>query len=307
LGFKEAAPHRAASLFGELPSDLPGSSWLGGVMTAVLEVRPTSSELAARSWKSLREAFTAMPVLYVASFLAYGLLAIGFKFITANPARFAVMAHVPLALTAFIIYSAALYTILSFAVVANAAVATHRFILLDETQPKMGRLNLHFWLWLLFVDLILELLGIAVILDRKAMPDSGLTVGIGFALRIARVVVAIHFAALFPSVAIGERAFSLRDRVKASWKRMDGNFWLFFWADILALLPIILPLILVTLSSLIYFRFEPADLPFMWKDTPAMIARGSFELMRFPILMVQAAIASWLYAWVRPRDDEVIS
>lgn len=257
------------------------------------------------AWRSLRQAFAAMPLLYVSGFLVYGVATAGFDVATEYPALVAVLQRGPLVsrLAVFI----PLY-VLSTAAVAAAAIATHRFILLDDTQPKLGRTLLQFSLWLIFVEVVLFLLDMARILNGRLMPDSGLTVMIGGAIWITKLIVAIHFALLFPSVAVGEKGAGWRDRIESSWRRMTGNFGLFLGGDFVALFPVFVALALsaiavMTLSMLGTHRsqtFFDAIMP------AAIIIRILVSLVGFPILMVQAAIASWLYAWVQQQSGPAL-
>ncbi|HWX89345.1 MAG TPA: hypothetical protein VNY75_03505, partial [Rhizomicrobium sp.] len=280
---------------------------VGGLVPAVFESRPSGSELAARSWKSLRQAFKAMPAFYVGTFLICSLPAIGLDVVMTYPAQAAALLHVAPLSTAFALSAAALQGVMSLAVIAIAAVATHRFILLDDIHPKVGRIGLQFFLWLALVVIVLVLLDVAKALDRKVMPDSGLTVGIGCAIWVMKLVVGVYCALIFPAVAIGEPTLSLQDRIETSWERMDGNFWLFFRADIVALLPLILAMVL----SILVIGILPLSVMIRMSGfVPALniletIVRAIINLLSFPIFMVQAAIASWLYAWVR-RAPELV-
>jgi hypothetical protein len=266
-----------------------------GLVPALLENRPSASELASRSWKSLRQAFRAMPFIYVGMFLVYGAITLGPYPI----AKYTAVGHYhpPVPMTAFLISVSLLQTVVSLAAIAVAAVATHRFILLDDIRPRIGRNSLDFFLWLVFITIIIALLDVAKILDRRAMPDSGLTDMVGGVIWIAKIAIIFHFALLFPAVAIGEKAEGWQDRISISWSRMSGNFWLFFAADLAALLPFIFA---ITVSILL------VTLPLSdWNR--GSVALASVEIFRglvpFPVLMVQAAIASWLYAWVRQQPD----
>jgi hypothetical protein len=260
------------------------------------------------AWRSLRQAFATMPLIYVSTFLVYGVMTAGLDTATKYPALAAVLQRGSLVLRLVVFIPP--YA-LSTAAVAAAAIATHRFILLDDAHPRIGRTTLQFSLWFIFVGVVLFLLDMARILDRRLMPDSGFTVIIGGAIWITKLAVAIHFALLFPSVAVGEKGAGFRDRIETSWRRMTGNFWLFLGGDFVALLPLFLALILGVIAAAIFSMlgtwgvlqtesFFEAMMPL------ATIVGALIDLVGFPILMVQAAIASWLYAWIQQQSGPVL-
>ena len=269
-------------------------------MPAALESRPTGSELASKSWQSLRQAFKAMPVFYVSIFLCFELTETSTDVITAYPREAAALISPSIrALASWIVPVIALQVILSMACIAVAAVATHRFILLNDDKPRFGRITLRFFGWLIAVKLVFNLPALAASLGHRAMPDSGSMAGIYYAVLVAEIAIAIYCAIIFPSVAVEEASLGLKDRVATSWSRMDGNFWLFVRASIIACLPIILTELLIVLSiGLISLLRIPFDLV-VW-DLIGSIIRN---VLGFPIWMVQVAIASWLYAWMRQAPE----
>jgi len=279
---------------------------LGKYVPAVLETRPSGTELAGKAWRSLREAFAAMPLFYFGAFLIYSLAVVGPIAITGYLTSATTEAHSLLSQTVFSVFTLFLPSVLSLGAVAVAAVATHRFILLDDRCPKFERNALQFFLWLLFLAVIFSFLETIKVFEKKAMPDSGFTDIFGGAIWITKVTVAVHFVLLFPSVAVGEQAGGWRDRIETSWRRMTGNFWIFLGGDIVAVFPIVLVLLLGMLLSLALFRImhgqDFSDSMRLW-GTSAEIFR---DLIGFWIMMIQAAIASWLYAWVRQQPKPAL-
>jgi hypothetical protein len=250
-----------------------------------------------------------MSGFYISVFLIYGLTTIPDDAIKSYSVLAAARLHSPLESRTIVTAALLLKLILSIGTISAAAVATHRFILLDESRPKIRRNTARFFLWLVFVLAILVLLDVMRSLERAAMPDSGLTVMIGGAIWIVKLVVAIHFAPLFPPVALGENAGGWRKRIAASWARMEGNFWLFLTGDLVALFPFIVALAIVAIVSIGFEEFGMArgqrlmPAPHLWVWTVSIFR----DFLEFPMFMVQAAIASWLYAWVRqtPAEPEV--
>jgi hypothetical protein len=276
----------------------------GKFVPAILEGRPSGSELAARAWLSLRRAFAAMPAFYVGTFLIYSLASMLQSVLIDHPRYIADLFQGSAALHSLLYFAGALQSLVSLAAIAVGAVATHRFVLLDDIHPIIGRNTLKFLAWLVALGLIFLLLDVVKSLDRKAMPDSGLSDMIGGMIWVAKAVVAIYFVPLFPSVAVAEGAEGWRKRIETSWMRMDGNFWLFIRGDILAVLPFILALML---AALVPLTFSPLGLA-QGRDMSALnawfwIFQMLRDLAQFPIFMIQAAIASWLYAWVQQQSS----
>jgi hypothetical protein len=256
------------------------------------------------AWLSLREACKTMPMLYIGVFLLFELAKISPDVTIAY--RDEAVALFPRYFGSSLSFFTLFFVsqILSMACIAVVAVATHRFILLGDGRPKVGRVTLHFFFWIMIVNIVFDLPEVAAFLGHGAMPDSGFLTEIYYVVLVLEVIIAIYSAAIFPSVAVEEKSLGFKDRIAMSWNRMDGNCWLFVRASILACLPIILAglLVLVPLGLIPFLRISDWTLWRLIDLTRSIVG----DLLAFPVWMVQVAVASWLYSWVRqqPRTFE---
>jgi hypothetical protein len=245
------------------------------------------------AWASVRDAFLSMKALFLSAALASLILSV-FAFF--GPDWIGGQSRLTAGLVQFAIAVLALF--LRLLILAPVAVAVLRFILLGEHTPGIISLSpsytRRFALWLCAFSLaifVFVALGTALTLS----PVSG---GLGkllfFVSLIAAAVCSVFSVLVFPSIAIGESSLGWRNRLAASWRRMDGHFWLFVGLSLATILPVVLVVIVFagTLGALKILVFHDSSgtslLDFGMRAGP--------DLANILTAMLGAAVASRFYA-----------
>jgi hypothetical protein len=182
------------------------------------------------------------------------------------------------------------------AVIATpVAVAMHRLILKGEVTAGMISLRKPYhWLFLAWLCLFLLLQNVLADLAQSA---AGLFLAAVVEFGVA--VLWLKSALLFPAIAIQERGGGWREQLLTSWRLMDGNFWLFFRAILLAMIPL-LALLLLYLGVLVIVILLIVHLPF-WDVITKVFSAAAAGAIAPAGVMVAAGVASWLYTDIRSR------
>ena len=111
----------------------------------------------------------------------------------------------------------------------------------------------------------------------------------------------VRLAMVFPAVAIEDFKASFWEQFNASWRQMDGQFWLFFSGAICVAWPFILLLFFVAAGGMLALAFDYHG----WPDLKNMLSYKLLDdgLISFIIAVLDVGLASWLYAWVRQRPS----
>jgi hypothetical protein len=246
--------------------------------------RLTGSDLAEKAIGSAIEAWSKMTPLVLSATLASVFLSAIFSLVQVRfgiSVRDATWAGTLLAI---------IRTPFDAAIQAPLAVAMHRLILLGETTRGIislkSRYSWRFFLWLYVIVLISTLLSWPFLAQNVAIKTVGAVLVVGI------FVFCTRSALVFPAIAIEVPDSGWQDRLRVSWRQMDGQFWVFVRGMLLAFLALLLALVfpvvlVVTLANLI------VGLP------RAVVHDIMAGLLRPAAIMVFAAIASWMYAWVR--------
>ncbi len=177
--------------------------------------------------------------------------------------------------------------VLQALVAAPVAVATHRFVLLQESRPGplWAAHTKRFAAWLIIFQLIKHL---AVYLKFLAASSSIL----GLVATIALFTALLWMPLIFPAVAIDAPNTGSLQRMEAALEQTEGNFWLLFRSLFLAAIPLLALLLVIFLPLIIHygragFMQHQTSLPVLLLGAPSTI---------FTVVLV-AAVASWGYAW----------
>jgi hypothetical protein len=177
------------------------------------------------------------------------------------------------------------------AIGAPLAVAVHRLILKGEVTPGIISLNRPYQ-WLFFVWLC------AFALAQFALAGAmGVSRFLGFIFAIGWFIFFIKSALIFPAIAIEVPSGDWRERLRTSWKQMDGNFWLLFRALLISFLPLILAFVLVIIGAILLGII----LTLGGAGTVGILAMRLImtAVIQPAGVMLAAGVASWLYLWVR--------
>ncbi|HWY61543.1 MAG TPA: hypothetical protein VNW15_06555 [Rhizomicrobium sp.] len=268
-------------------------------------MEPTANEadsnwrVVGPSWSSVRAAFLSMKSLFLsaafASLLLSAFAVFGPDWIGSQPRLTATLVQIAIAV---------LVLFLRMLILAPVAVAVHRFVLLGERTPGIISLRpsytRRFALWLCAISLAffaVAALGAALSLSFVLGARGKLFF---FVSLIAAIVCSVFSVLVFPSIAIDESSSGWRGRLGASWRRMDGHFWLFVGLSLVAILPIVL---VVTVFAGILGAVEI----FVFRDSGKSLfgfgMQAGPDLANILTAMLGAAIASRFYA--RFRDQTI--
>lgn len=247
-------------------------------MPALYSHPPTGTEIAKRAWNSAFAAMRAMPMLF-------GSAALGAVFAAAIIAGLSYLAQ-PLPTEALV----NLVNILAVSALgAPVAVAMHRFILLDQLSPDLlSYAPAHtrvFFVWLLIFQVAASILS---------------AIGsVFFLLRIATFLIiligSVDLAMIFPAIATDVPAADWQGRLRQSWERMQGHFWLFIRASIVTFLPALgIFLLVIGAATLMGLLARALIFPAWFVGLWAVIAIGP---MMIAFIALGAAVASWMYLW----------
>lgn len=189
----------------------------------------------------------------------------------------------------------ALQALLQSAIATPLAVATHRMILKGEITPgTIGFRAPHHWTffaWLCglgFVPLL--------VMDLLSTANRALAIVpavIGFVLGLYSVL-------LFPAIAIDLPSAGWLDRLNTSWQQMRGHVWLFIRAILLAFIPLIVSLLFfIGVFIIVALVLAGLSVPRqVWEPVMA----GLFSIIQPAGILIGAAVASWLYLYVKEKS-----
>jgi hypothetical protein len=275
-------------------------------MTASFETRPSGTAIAKKARRSCTEAFVKMKPLFLSA--AAISLALGFATFYVPNFQLSVFTpkDVPPASDIFARYSATrIISILVWtAVSAPVAVAVHRYILIGQITPGFfsfrPQYTKSFFFWGAGLQVIAALLTIppSLLLVNKYLAIIGSLAAFAFATLY--LIVILHLAMIFPAVATEVPNAHWRIRIANSWKQMKGHSWLLIRAAIVAFSPwVFLYLVLWILFGGLRASQHHGDLQYSSRLGLALLI-GS---VRIPFVMLGAAVASWLYAWIRQQPS----
>lgn len=278
-------------------------------MPAVLESRPTGSGLATMSWASVRTGMRRMPALYF-SLLAASLLSAAASFYVRwhQNEIMRILGADPdsgILKVTFVILSGLAHLLVDSFIFTIAAVAMHRFILLGEVGstalfPTSIYVRRFYGGLLAITVLAVAPIVAAAVLVRLLPSLYTLILPIAF---FASVFIFIRSVMVLPATAIGDFRTGLLEQIEASWHQMDGQFWLFIRGGIWVAWPFFLLLFLFLMVVLL----APMTGITGWPDLTLPYKLLNDGLISFVISVLDVGLASWLYAWVRTKDGEVIS
>lgn len=272
-----------------------------------IEGQPKARDIARQSWKSLRAAFGARPLLFLVTLLlgaAWGVAALRIaplktaltapKFDDFSAAVIA--AHVGAKIVLVLFWSA---------LMAPLAAAIHRLVLLNERGAefpyrRFETRNLFYWL----VGLLLAFVAarsFCLLLGAVAFV-RGLS---ELTINIAALVVALQIGLIFPAIAIGVPAGSAEKRIDSGFRMTEGHFLLVLRTILLTLIPLIIAM--VVLSRVAGGPPPPKLVPGAPPLEPMapkmlqLIAAGLLGAVRVTAVALVAATLSWLYA-ARRKD-----
>lgn len=272
--------------------------------------RPGGWRIATHAWRSTADAFGAMPLLFVSAMMLATILSVAPFYV---PGLINLMMVAPKSITPDQTWPAlGLRTAASLVwalLAAPVAVAMHRFILLDRVTRGpvswLPRYTLAFAAWLAVLRLLFALVRAPVLF----LHDTGAELMVIGCLSIAMIVVGVFLAMLFPAVAVEAPARSLSARLETSMEQMSGHFWLLVWTGILALLPLMVPAIVLGATMLVGFtRSAAAGLVTAKPPVSVMVTLGVLAALQIVNIAVTAAAVSWLYSWInRPASSGAVS
>jgi len=270
-------------------------------MDRAADENPSSWTVVGPAWASVRKAFLSMKLLFLSAALASLALS---TFLFYGPGWIGGQSRLGLALAQLVIALLSLF--LRLLILAPVAVAVHRFILLGERTPGIISLRpsytRRFALWLWGFSLV-----ISVVIGVGASLSLNFVLGafgkLIFIISVVSVAVCSVFCVLiFPAVAIDEPSSGLRDRLGASWRRMDGHFWLFTGLSIATVLAVVLVVIVfagaLTAGDLLVLHDSSR------KSLLAFGAQAGPDLANILTAMLGAAVASRFYARFRDQTLE---
>jgi hypothetical protein len=188
----------------------------------------------------------------------------------------------------------ALKILLQSAIATPLAVATHRLILKGEIISGTIRLRAPYY-WAFFVWLCC--LGFVPLLLKDIFWPANRALILIPAL--VGIIVGLYSVLLFPAIAIEAPSAGWLDRLNTSWKQMRGHVWLFIRAVLLAFIPLFVSLLLLV-GVFIIAMLVLADLSVprqVWEP----LMTGFFSVFQPASILIGAAVASWLYLYVRDR------
>jgi len=254
-------------------------------------------KIAKRAWRSLRDAFSALPFLFIATLIlgaAFGAAALG---IAPVKSALTVPKFEDFSLAKLSVYLGAQIAAVLFwsALIAPLAVGTHRFVLLNQTRLALAEVR-NFFLWL--VALLLSVMAardfcllMASVSFVRYLSEALVTIG--------AVIIAVQIALIFPAIAIGVPAASAETRLDSGFRMAEGNFWLLMRTLLLTQLPLIV--LRIVLARIAAGPTPAAPLPGQDPLPPPvtvlrLIAAGALGATSIVAIALLAASLSWLYA-----------
>jgi hypothetical protein len=267
------------------------------------EGRRGGRAIARRGWASLAGAVRAMPLLFIATLaLGAGLRVAFLKIPALHNAMPAPTLEKLTSVTLLTHLGVHLGLILAWAaIVVPMAVAIHRFTLLGERSagfPYRAHHTRNFFFWTSGLLLAFFIARSFSLLLMAVTFVQALTAGV---IEIGIFIIVIQLLMMFPALAIGVPAPSTEARIDASFRRMEGNFWLLARTVVLTLLP----LLIVAFVLARVMAGPPPPPPPAVAPPPApittirLVAAGLFGAVQVAAFALASATASWLYAATR--------
>ncbi|MES2256510.1 MAG: hypothetical protein V4559_15905 [Pseudomonadota bacterium] len=255
----------------------------------------SGSILANKAVASAWEAWAKMRPLVVSAMIASSIVGVGFALAEG------VLGVRPRELS---LQNGALELAKAFAeavIATPVAVAMHRLILKGEVTAGIISLrHSYHWLFLAWVCLFLLAQNVLIAL---AQSDSAFWLAAIVAIGVAFLW--LRSALLFPAIAIEEQSAGWWALLLASWRRMDGHFWLFIRALLVALIwllaLVVLYLVVVVIMGLLLASLAWATGATNWGTAGNLevagnvLAAAAAGILAPVGIMLPAGIASWLY------------
>jgi hypothetical protein len=245
-----------------------------------------SGLIAGHAWRSAIDVVAKMPVLIVSAMV----LSLAFNFVLRDARPFfdpTLRGGAPQFVAIGIIG-----VLLDAVVQAPVAVAVHRLILRRETSNGIVSLRpvrtRHFIAWLVLFGLCANFLSMLRVLIRPL----GLATLTTLPLAIFLAFAGVRLSLIFPAVAIEARTDGWRDRARKSWQQTQGHFWLLFWADLLAAVPLAVIAVIVLPALILGSLHGPQS---QLASTVMMIFSA---VQRTISVAVGAAVLSWTYRFL---------
>jgi hypothetical protein len=244
----------------------------------------TFMECVKRAWGSASEAVRQMPLLMLATFVAYTVLG-GIAFAgRPMPGEGELPSPGPA-----LVFAANIASLLNSLVYLAFIVKIHRFVLMREREtplmPLAGKPLLR--MFGVGVCLTLTLIATALLLYAILRPryEGGLAF-IGALVGVVWIFVAVRISLLFPALSTGSRI-----DLRAAWHDSRGHFWSLLGVPFVAVLPLvacgIVVLIAIGLSGL-----TPAS--FATPSRLLLLAAGQ-SVANIAFALITSAALAWLY------------
>src|SRR5262249_4025692 len=134
-----------------------------------------------------------------------------------------------------------------YIVVAQLALTVHRLILLDDASPSWSMLRTPF-----ARTFVTWFVAIAVGSDAAtALPRIVDRVWVTIVIALAAYFAILRMVLIFPAVAVSKAASSAAERLRRSWSRTKDLWWVIFFGELLAALPVLLAVLLPYLVVLV--------------------------------------------------------
>ena len=201
-----------------------------------------------------------------------------------------------------------LIAVLKAMVVAPLAVAIHRFILLDDLTPRLSFTRAHTWLffgWTFSLQISTTLIAYGRLTYERHLAFDTLSRAIQDLFASTSIVIwiiTIYLAMIFPAVATDVPSAGPMQRIVTSLRQMRSNFWRFVGGAVLAELPLLIPILLITvllqrmmMNDYIERGVAHAHVPLQtggWFLAICLIS----GVETVAVVAVAAAVASWTYA-----------
>jgi len=255
---------------------------------------PSAAALVMLAWKSTFAALLRMPGMFLGLVVLSLLISLGGEWLLA---QFLFGRELPKWVTAWplltwvglIVVRVALESI----VVALAAVAISRFILLGQTSALRSVRDGRVWrfaAWLIAFQLVVWMLLLVPLRPGLAL--------IKFVIFAAAAIMAVRSVLIFPAIAVDDPA---KGRIATSWSQTQDQFWRIVLVFGGTLLPVFLLQFTVGLGVLVgwFAQGSLSSLLSVALQVPAAV----LEVVG---MALGAAVASWVYMWVmeNPRPVE---
>ncbi|HEY2835332.1 MAG TPA: hypothetical protein VGI89_02100 [Rhizomicrobium sp.] len=246
----------------------------------------SGSALSRKALTSAREVWAKMRPLVVSAMAASALVGTAFAFLKVD------LGISPGNAFPRGILIESLELLLQSAIATPLAVATHRLVLKGEiTSGTIGLRTSYHWIffaWLLGLGLVPLLLMDLLSASSRVLMIVPSVIGL---------LVGLYSVLLFPAIAIEAPSAGWLDRFNTSWKQMRGHVWLFIRALLLALIPLFVSLLFfIGVFAIVGLVLAEILVPRqVWEPLMA----GLFSIFQPASILIGAAVASWLYLYVK--------